>query len=119
MDRKRTAAVRDLAELDDRLVELVTALKAYRKTMLHMERSISDGRSVRTALARTVEMMNATGMTETLEAFERARHESRLSLVALAAEEGASNTELGDILGVSRQLVGRWVTESQGRADLR
>jgi hypothetical protein len=51
-------------------------------------------------------------VTEAIEEFEAARHQLRLALFALGKEEGASLSEVGRVLGVSRQLASRLAAEA-------
>lgn len=51
-------------------------------------------------------------LTETLETFEAARHDARLALFALAAEQGSSVAELARQFGFSRQLASRLAREA-------
>jgi len=52
-------------------------------------------------------------VTEAIEEFEAARHQLRLALFALGKEEGASISEVGRVLGISRQLASRLAAESE------
>lgn len=51
-------------------------------------------------------------VTESIEEFEAARHQLRLALFALGKEEGASISEVGRVLGISRQLASRIAAEA-------
>jgi hypothetical protein len=51
-------------------------------------------------------------VTEAIQEFEAARHQLRLALFSLGKEEGASISEVGRVLGISRQLASRLAGES-------
>ena len=51
-------------------------------------------------------------MTEAVEESEAARHQLRLALFAVGKEEGASISEVGRVLGISRQLASRLAGEA-------
>lgn len=51
-------------------------------------------------------------VTEAIQEFEAARHQLRLALFSLGKEEGASISEVGRVLGISRELASRLAGES-------
>jgi len=51
-------------------------------------------------------------VTEAIELFEASRHQLRLALFAVSLEEGASISEVGRVLGISRQLASRIAAEA-------
>jgi uncharacterized Fe-S center protein len=50
-------------------------------------------------------------VTEAMEVFEAARHRARVAMLALALEQGATQSEVGRALGISRQLAARLAAE--------
>ncbi len=50
-------------------------------------------------------------VTEAIGEFEAARHQLRVALFAVGKEEGASISQVGRVLGISRQLASRIAKE--------
>ncbi len=52
-------------------------------------------------------------LTETLDAFEAARHQARLAMFCLALDQGTSISAMARTLGISRQLASRLAAEAK------
>ena len=87
LDRYETAT-RDLVTEIERGSQLVTALEAVRGNVVRPE------------------------VTAALDAFEGARHRVRVAMFGLGLAEGASISEIGRALGISRQLASRLAAEA-------
>ena len=88
------------------------ALGHYRSTCENTRQVLESGSPVRQAFDDAGRGNARAVITDAMLRFERLRHASRLSLFALGAEEGVTKAEVSDALGISRQLVERWLRES-------
>jgi len=118
MTKKADRLVSDISVLAD-------ASKTLRKVLLRYERALSTlatrvqrGESVLEAFdAMDGAMRRQRELTETLEELEAARHQVRLALFSLASAQGASMSELGRRLGVSRQLASRLANKADHKSS--
>jgi hypothetical protein len=96
--------VQRILELDESIDQLCDVLLRYRNSNVELAELIASGGSAREAIGNPrVPQRRRRELTVTLDAFEAARHQYRLALFALCMEEGASITEVGRALGISRQ----------------
>jgi len=114
-----------MTKKSDRLVSDVSALteasKALREVLVRYERALTAlatrvkrGQSVLEAFdAMDGAMSRHRELTEALDELEATRHQVRLALFSLASAQGASTSELGRRLGVSRQLASRLASKSE------
>jgi transposase-like protein len=79
---------------------------------------VASGGSVREAVGVDIPQRRRRELTIMLDEFEAARHEFRQALFAVCLEEGATISEIGRALGVSRQRASRLVREATGAAHL-
>jgi len=79
---------------------------------------VEDGVPIGSALSGVRADNWRSAVTAAIQRFEATRHRSRLALVAMSLDDGASISEIARTWGVSRQLASRWVqeTRSAGRS---
>lgn len=118
MPTKQDRLIAEIAVLDE-------ASRTLRDVLVRNERAIADlaervrrGESVLDAFsAMEGAMRRHRELPQTLEEFEAARHQVRLALFALATDQGASLSELGRRLGISRQLASRLAGAARDQDD--
>jgi len=88
-------------------------LRRYEKAMVKIAQRLERGAPGVTAAQGTGIPTERRQVTQAIEEFEVARHQLRLALFALGKEEGASISEVGRVLGISRQLASRLAAESE------
>jgi hypothetical protein len=111
MTDHRGVAITELDRLVECVDELQVKLRATRAQYLKARISLEKGESVEAALANAEADRTRQGLTADLEVLERARHASRLSLIAAGVAEGMSINSIGRAWGISRQLASRYVHE--------
>jgi hypothetical protein len=113
MSKASKRFVRDKLALVDASKDLRQVLQRYEKTSFEIAGLVERGESGADALKAAGGPIRRREVTAALEKFEAARHRLRLSMFALASEEGTSASELGRQLGVSRQLAYRLANEAK------
>src|SRR5580658_4854945 len=98
----------ELVECSERLRQL---LRRYEKANGDLAKLIASGEPAISALTKVKTPVRRREVTETFEEFDAARHQVRLALLALCLEEGANRSEVGRVLGISRQLASRLAIE--------
>jgi DNA invertase Pin-like site-specific DNA recombinase len=111
MTDDRGAAITDLHRLMQCVDELQVKLQATRAQYGKALVSLEDGNTVESALANAEAGRTRQSLTADLEVLERARHASRLSLIAAGVAEGMSINSISRAWGISRQLASRYVRE--------
>jgi hypothetical protein len=111
MTDRRGVAMTELRRLVESVDELQGKLRATRAQYMKALVSLEDGDSVESALANAEADRTRQGLTADLEMLERARHASRLSLIAAGVAEGMSINSISRAWGISRQLASRYVHE--------
>ena len=115
MTKKAAHLVLELSALMEATEQLRETLARYKRASTSLVRRIEGGTSVFEAFDdMDGAMQSPRELTETLEEFERVRHQVRLALFELAAAQGASMSDVGRRLGVSRQLASRLANEAAG-----
>jgi DNA-directed RNA polymerase sigma subunit (sigma70/sigma32) len=89
-------------------------LVRFKNSNAELAELVASGGSVRDALGVEVPQRRRRELTTMLDEFEACRHEFRLALFAVCLEEGATISEIGRALGVSRQRASRLVKEAAG-----
>jgi predicted ribosome quality control (RQC) complex YloA/Tae2 family protein len=107
---KRRRLERSIREVIESSEELREKLRHYEHTAQMIARHLEKGDGV-IAAARGPFRVDRRQVTEGIEEFESARHELRLALMAAGREEGASMSDVGRVLGISRQLASRLAAE--------
>jgi len=116
MSANREQLVDRIAELVESAARLRAQLERYERAMSKIARRLEKGEPAISAAMGTGIPAQRRLVTETIEEFEAARHQLRLALFALGKEEGASISEIGRVLGISRQLASRLAGEAAGEA---
>lgn len=117
MSKKRERLVKSIEELLECSVLLRRQLQQYERAMNRIAERLRKGELAIAASRGTTIPTQRRQVTEAIQEFEAARHELRLALFALGQEEGASMSEIGRVLGISRQLASRLAAEAAS-ADL-
>jgi len=113
MSKAREEIPEQLRELADCAENLRKALLRYRKANIVLAELLADGTPTIEALERARASQLRPELTDALDEFSGSRHKARLTLLALAVEEGASMAEAGRSFSVSRQLASRLIAERQ------
>lgn len=82
----------------------------------NVERELEEGEPVFGPDEDTEAPAHRQRVTEAIEEFEASRHQLRVVLFAVGKEEGASITQVGRVLGISRQLASR-IARKEDTAD--
>jgi hypothetical protein len=116
MPSKRQRLVNSIEYLLESSSFLREQLKHYERTMATIARRLEQGSAAIAASEGSDIPTQRRQVTEAIEGFEAARHQLRLALFTLGIEEGASISEIGRTLGISRQLASRLAAQaaSQG-----
>lgn len=112
MSSNRERLIGSIAGLVECSALLRQHLQQYERAMLKIAKRLEDGGRGVSASAGTSIPTQRRQVTEAIEEFEASRHQLRLSLFALGQEEGASISEIGRVLGISRQLASRLAAEA-------
>jgi hypothetical protein len=87
-------------------------LRRYEVAMVTIGERLEEGAPAIGAAKGTGIPTERRQVTEAIQEFEAARHQLRLALFSLGKEEGASISEVGRVLGISRELASRLAGES-------
>lgn len=113
-DAELLRAIRQLGDVNDRLLDVLLRFKKSNRQLVDL---VAEGGSVREAMGVEVPQRRRRELTAALDAFEAARHQFRLAIFARCLEEGATISEIGRALGVSRQrasVLAREAAKRQG-----
>ncbi len=113
MSARRKRLLRRISHLVACSTLLREHLRRYEKAMLKIAERLEDEAPGVSAARGTGIPTERRQVTEAIEEFEAARHQLRLALFALGKEEGVSISEVGRVLGISRQLASRLAAESE------
>lgn len=86
-------------------------LERYETSMITIRGRLEHGDPALDASRGTAIPAGRRQVTEGIEEFEAARHQLRLALFAVGKEEGATISDVGRVLGISRQLASRLAAE--------
>ena len=109
----RRRLIRSIRELNEASADLRENLQRYERSMSKIAERLEKGENAVRAANGTSIPSERRRVTEAIEDFEAARHQLRLALIVLGREEGASLTEIGQALGISRQLASRLAGETE------
>jgi DNA-directed RNA polymerase sigma subunit (sigma70/sigma32) len=113
MSTKRVRLLHRIEDLVASSASLRASLQAYEQTMIEVADRVESGEPAVAATEGTSKSEHRRRVTEAITEFEAARHQLRLALFALGHEEGASISEVGRVLGISRQLAARLAGETE------
>ena len=113
MSKASKRFVRDKLALVGASKDLRQALERYEKVSAELADRVERGESGADALKAVEASVRLREVTDAMEGFEVARHQARMAMFVLAAEEGTSTSELGRQMGVSRQLASRLANEAK------
>ncbi len=106
--------------LEQLALDVDTTSHALRKALLDSQRAIVQTASLVTAGERGVEALrqvdaarNRQRVTDCLDEYEVARHRFRIAMFRVCLNEGATMTEIGRLLSISRQLASRLANEAR------
>ena len=114
MSRKQDKLIRVTCELIESTEKLRAALLDYRRTCERLVK-IAEGPPARSTVQRLEQVKlgeKRERVTSAIAAFEAARRQARIGLLAVAEEEGSNLSEVARTLGVSRQLASRLAIEA-------
>lgn len=114
MSTKRQHLIDQIGLLVESSARLRAELEGYEATMTSVGARLEAGEPGVQASSGTAIPDQRRQVTESIQEFEAARHRLRLALFALGKEEGASISEIGRVLGISRQLASRLAGEAAG-----
>jgi len=116
MSAKRERLLHQITELITCSALLREQLANYEATMGKIAQHLHAGAPAVGAAKGTGIPAERQHVTEAIGEFEAARHQLRLALLAVGKEEGASISEVGRVLGISRQLASRLAGEATNAA---
>jgi hypothetical protein len=113
MSANRQRLLLRMAQLIESSALLREQLEHYERTMTRIAERLEEGLPALTASEGTDVASERRRVTESIESFEAARHQLRLALMVVGKEEGASISDVGRVLGISRQLASRLANEAE------
>jgi hypothetical protein len=114
MSRMSKKLVRKLSILMDTTDDLCDVLARYKIATADVITLIESGGKMDESLGTlSSPIKRRRELTETLDAFEAARHQARLAIFSLALDQGTSISGMARTLGVSRQLASRLAAEAK------
>ncbi len=117
VSKNRKQLVRRITALVESSSLLREKLERYEQAMFDFKAGIDNGDAVlRATDAATIPGGRKT-VTPAIDEFEAARHQLRLALFSVGREEGASISDVGRALGISRQLASRLAAEADQAAE--
>jgi glycerate kinase len=114
MSSKSKQLVAGLSNLNECAQELRRLVQRYEKINAALAARVDGGEPIVSALHAMQGPVTRRKVTEVLDKFENARHRVRRAMFALSSEQGASASEMGRALGISRQLAARLAREAEG-----
>jgi len=112
MSTKRERLIRRQYEVVESSAELRAELLGFEKAMIRIAKRLENGDPAVSAGHGIGAPGRRRKVTECIEQFEASRHQLRLALFDLSLDEGASISEVGRVLGISRQLASRIAAEA-------
>ena len=103
----------DLDAVEKAMDDHIATVQVCRAQSLALRALIASGADVREGLSNGPMSGLRHSLTESIEQLESARHQSRLSLVAVGLREGMTIGDFGRIWGISRQLASRYAREAR------
>src|SRR3974377_338659 len=104
MSRKRERLIRRQYELVESSAQLRAELLNLEKGLIKIAKRLENGDPAVSAGHGVGAPGRRRKVTECIEQFEASRHQLRLALFAVSLEEGATISDVGRVLGISRQL---------------
>ena len=108
---KRERLISRITELVESSGMLREKLERYEMSMITIRGRLEQGDPALDASRGTAIPAGRRQVTEGIQEFEAARHQLRLALFAVGKEEGATISDVGRVLGISRQLASRLAAE--------
>ena len=105
----------DLDRVHRAIDDHIATMQACKEQSLALRALIAAGAEVREALSTGPMAGLRNSMTGSIQQLEAARHESRLSLVAVGLREKMSIGDFSRIWGISRQLASRYAREARAK----
>jgi CRP-like cAMP-binding protein len=107
IDSLRQAAVSDCHALLAAETELTAQLQHHAKVTEAMMRTMEHGDSLVDTLRSNDSAQIRPALSNSVRAFERARHRARVRLIAVAMAEGATDQDIRELWNISREIVTR------------
>jgi len=111
MSKKRDRLIRRHYEVVESSAQLRAELQGFETAMLKIAKRLEHDDPLVSAGHGIGAPGHRRQVTEAIETFVAARHKLRIALFAAGKEEGASISEVGRVLGISRQLASRIAAE--------
>jgi hypothetical protein len=105
--------LKDLDAVEKAMDDHIATMQLCKEQSLALRALIASGVDVREALSAGPMSGLRHSLTGSIEQLESARHQSRLSLVAVGLREGMTIGDFGRIWGISRQLASRYAREGR------
>jgi len=112
----REPALRHLAALERATSRLITVARESERQTHRIGTMLEREVPVREVMSAFAAADLRQRMSECLSAYEEARNHVRVDLAALAKAEGMTISELARLWGVSRQLVSRYLRQSEANS---
>ncbi len=112
VSKNRKQLVRRISALVESSKLLREKLERYEQAMSDFKVGLDKGDTVLGATNSAAIPGGRKTVTPAIDEFESARHELRLALFTVGREEGASISDVGRALGISRQLASRLAAEA-------
>jgi|GEM_PF-1927504 CRP-like cAMP-binding protein len=103
----RRAAATDCQALLVAEADLTAQLQQHAEVTESMIRTMEDGGSLLDTLRANDSQRLRPALSNSVRAFERARHRARVRLIAVAMAEGATDQDVRELWNISREIVTR------------
>jgi hypothetical protein len=112
MSKKRERLIHRQYKLVESSAQLRAELLGLEKALIKIAKRLENGDTAVSAGHGVGAPGRRQKVTECIEQFEASRHQLRLALFSVSLEEGATISDLGRVLGISRQLASRIAAEA-------
>jgi hypothetical protein len=117
LSKNRKQLVRRITALVEASSLLREKLERYEQAMFDFKDGIDKGETALDATKGATIPSGRRTVTTAIDEFEAVRHQLRLALFSVGREEGASISDVGRALGISRQLASRLAAEATQEAE--
>ena len=111
--KRKEELARQTAALHEAIDDLRRMLLRFKESTGKFATLVEEGEAVVPALETIQGPILRRDLSDALEVFEAARQQARVAVLALGREQGASLSEVGRLLGISRQLASHLVADAE------